>query len=115
MTSSIPPDSSGHRQYLRSAKLEELQDCDLYSALLFAASDTMDAALSLEQRGVASTRKAAAMREIERREAPPRSRTTPPAGVGKTPPRGVNKTPPRGVSKTPPSGIGTTRSAPEQR
>ena len=84
MTSSNPPDSSGHRQYLRTAKLEELQESDLYSALLFAASDTMDAALSREARAVASARKAAAMREIEGREAPPRSRKTPPGGISKT-------------------------------
>ena len=84
MTASNPPDSSGHRQYLRSAKLEDLQDSDLYSALLFAASDTMDAALSPGQRGVAAARKADAMREIERREAPPRSRRTPSNGMTKT-------------------------------
>ena len=84
MTSSTPPDGSGHRKYLRSAKLEELQDSDLYSALLFAASDSMDAALSLEERGAASARKAAAMLEIEKREAPPRSRRTPPGEVNKT-------------------------------
>lgn len=81
MKASIPPDSSGHRRYLRSTKLEELQDGDLYSALLFAAADTMDAALSLEQRAVAAARKADAMREIERREAPPRSRRTPAEGI----------------------------------
>jgi hypothetical protein len=84
LISATPPDSSGHRQYLRSAKLEELQDSDLYSALLFAASDSMDAALSLEERAVASARKAAAMGEIEGREAPPRSCRTPPGGISKT-------------------------------
>ena len=84
MTSSTSPDSAGHRQYLRSAKLEDLQDSDLYSSLLFAASDSMDAALSLDERAAASGRKAAAMREIETREAPPRSRRTPPGGVSKT-------------------------------
>jgi hypothetical protein len=108
LTSSIPPDSSGHRQYLRSAKLEELQDSDLYSALLFAASDTMDAAVSVEDRGVAAARKAAAMKEIERREAPPRTRVKTPAG-------GVSKTPPGGISKTPSGGVGKTRSASAQR
>ncbi len=83
MTSSIPPDSSGHRQYIRSAKLEELQDGDLYSALLFAASDSMEPGLSLEDRARAAARKADAMREIEVREGP-RSRKTPPGGVSRT-------------------------------
>jgi hypothetical protein len=84
LTTSNPPDSAGHRQHLRSAKLGDLQDGDLYSALLFAASDSMDAALSREARVAASARKAAAMGEIERREAPPPSRRTPPGGIRKT-------------------------------
>lgn len=83
MTSSNPPDSSGHRQFIRSARLEELQDCDLYSALLFAASDSMEPALSVEDRARAAARKAEAMREIEVREGP-RSRKTPPGGVSRT-------------------------------
>jgi hypothetical protein len=84
LTTSQPPDSAGHRRHLRSSKLEDLVESDLYSAVLFAASDSFNAALSVEERAAASARKAAAMREIERREAPPRSRRTPPSGVSKT-------------------------------
>jgi hypothetical protein len=84
LTDSKPPDSADHRRYLRGSKLEDLAESDLYSAVLFAASDSMDAALSIEARAAASARKAAAMREIDRREALPRSRRTPPSGVDKT-------------------------------
>ena len=83
MNDSTPHDSSGHRHYLRSATLEEFQDSDLYSALLFAAGDTMNASLSVAERAIAAARKNAAMKEIERREAPPRSRRTPSCGIGK--------------------------------
>ena len=71
MTSSHPPNSLGHRSYIRSTRLEDLEEADLYSALLFAASDSIDATLTLAERSLAAARKKAAMVEIETRETPP--------------------------------------------
>ena len=76
LTSSTSPNSLGHRTYLRSTRLEDLEDADLYSALLFAASDSIDAALSPADRSIAAARKKAAMVEIETRETPPPRRAS---------------------------------------
>jgi hypothetical protein len=74
LTSSKLP--NGQRDYIRRTRLEDLEEPDLYSALLYAASDSIDAALSPAQRSIAAARKKAAMVEIETRETPPPRRTS---------------------------------------
>lgn len=93
MNASDPPSSPGHRNHLRTARLDELDEGDLYSALLFAASDTMDIALTREERAAAGARKSAAMLEIEKREAR-QPRRTPAGGIPRTPAGGIARTPP---------------------
>ena len=85
-SSSDRPSNLGQRSYLRSALLSEFVEDDLYSALLLAAADSIDVGLKPAERAVAAARKAAAMREIEAREAP-RPRWTPSGGIERlTPP-----------------------------